>query len=119
MELPEGTAFASYVESGDAYVVAYTETPRAVRGRGFGAKLVRGMLDLIRRDGRKISPKCGFVAAHMRQHPETQDLLAGLSAPTVRASPPPVAPPPAPPAPGRQPVRIVEQALRRARTKDL
>ena len=34
------------------------------------------VLDCIRAEGRRITPRCGFVAAYMRRHPETQDLLA-------------------------------------------
>jgi predicted GNAT family acetyltransferase len=74
METPAGTAFANYHKDGDVLIVTHTETPRAVRGRGYGDLLVKGMLDIARAEGRKVKPLCSFVAAYMRRHPETEDL---------------------------------------------
>ena len=76
MDTPGGVAFASYRKSGDVFVVNHTETPLAVRGRGYGDVLVKGVLDAIRAEGGQITPLCSFVAIYMRRHPETQDLLA-------------------------------------------
>lgn len=76
MPLDGGVAYAVYREAGDRLIVTHTETPAALRGRGHGEALVKGMLDCIRAEGRRITPRCGFVAAYMRRHPETQDLLA-------------------------------------------
>ena len=42
-------------------IITHTETPRALRGRGFASELVKGALDLIRADGRKVIAGCGFV----------------------------------------------------------
>ncbi|MET0605227.1 MAG: GNAT family N-acetyltransferase [Beijerinckiaceae bacterium] len=76
MDLPEGTAFANYIERDGVFIVTHTETPRAIRGRGFGAIFVRGMLDLISAEKRTITPMCSFVADYMRRHPDTQELIA-------------------------------------------
>ncbi|HVC29433.1 MAG TPA: N-acetyltransferase [Gammaproteobacteria bacterium] len=38
--------------------------------------LAHGVLDIARGNGDKVIPKCPFVAANMRHHKETQDLLA-------------------------------------------
>ncbi|WP_183239663.1 N-acetyltransferase [Bradyrhizobium sp. cir1] len=38
--------------------------------------LVKGALDLIRRDGRKLIAGCGFVVDYLDKHPEDADLVA-------------------------------------------
>ena len=59
-----------------AVIITHTETPPALRGRGIGSELVKGALDLIRRDGRKVIAGCGFVADYLDRHPENADLVA-------------------------------------------
>lgn len=75
MDVEGGVAFAAYRADEAVVVVSHTEVPAALHGRGLGSKLVRGMLDLIRASNRKVVPRCGFVAAFIRAHPEYQDLV--------------------------------------------
>jgi uncharacterized protein len=73
----EGTiAFANYRLAPKAVIITHTETPRALRGRGIGSELVKGALELIRRDGRKVIAGCGFVVDYLDRHPEDADLVA-------------------------------------------
>jgi uncharacterized protein len=73
----EGTvAFANYRLTPQAVIITHTETPRALRGRGIASELVKGALDLIRADGRKVIAGCGFVVDYLRQHPEYADIAA-------------------------------------------
>jgi predicted GNAT family acetyltransferase len=69
-------AFANYRLTPQAVIITHTETPRALRGRGIASKLVKGALDLIRADGRKVIAGCGFVVDYPRKHPEFADLVA-------------------------------------------
>jgi predicted GNAT family acetyltransferase len=69
-------AFANYRATPQAVIITHTETPLALRGRGIGAELVKGALELIRADGRKVMAGCSFVADYLREHPETHDLVA-------------------------------------------
>ena len=69
-------AFANYHLTPQAVIITHTETPRALRGRGIASELVRGALELIRADGRKVIAGCGFVADYLRKHPEFADLAA-------------------------------------------
>lgn len=69
-------AFANYRLTPAAVIITHTETPRALRGRGIASELVKGALELIRRDGRKVIPGCGFVVDYLDRHPEDADLLA-------------------------------------------
>jgi len=67
----DGTvAFANYRVTPAAVVITHTETPRALRGRGIASELVKGALELIRADGRKVIPACGFVVDYLRKNPE-------------------------------------------------
>ena len=54
----------------------HTEVPDAVSGKGFGSELARGLLEKIRERGEKVVPRCPFLAAYIRKHPEFQDLVA-------------------------------------------
>jgi predicted GNAT family acetyltransferase len=69
-------AFANYRLTTSAVIITHTETPRALRGRGIASELVKGALDLIRRDGRKVIAGCGFVVDYLERHPEDADLIA-------------------------------------------
>jgi predicted GNAT family acetyltransferase len=70
-----GLAIANYRRDDRSITITHTEVPRAVEGRGVGSALVKGMLDEIRREGRKVVPRCSFVAAYISRHPEYRDLL--------------------------------------------
>jgi hypothetical protein len=73
----EGTvAFANYRLTPSAVIITHTATPRARRGRGVASELVKGTLELIRADGRKVVAGCSFVVDYLEKHPETADLQA-------------------------------------------
>lgn len=67
-------AFANYRLTPSAVIITHTETPPNLRGRGIGSELVRGALELIRSDGRKVVAGCSFVADYLGAHPEYADL---------------------------------------------
>jgi hypothetical protein len=69
-------AFANYRLTPQAVIITHTETPAPLRGRGIAADLVKGALDLIRADGRKVIAGCSYVVDYMERHPEYQDLAA-------------------------------------------
>lgn len=76
LDVEDAVAFANYRLTPQAVVITHTETPRALRGRGVASELVKGALDLIRADGRKVIAGCGFVVDYLRKHPEFADLVA-------------------------------------------
>lgn len=76
LDVGSEVAFASYRLTPSAVIITHTETPRALRGRGIGSELVKGALELIRGDGRKVIAGCGFVVDYLERHPEDADLLA-------------------------------------------
>jgi predicted GNAT family acetyltransferase len=75
LQTPAGLAIANYQRDDRSITITHTEVPRAVEGRGVGSRLVRGMLDQIRKEGRKVIPRCSFVAAYISRHPEYRNLL--------------------------------------------
>ena len=76
MDVDGAVAFANYRLTPQAVIITHTETPRALRGRGIGSELVKGALDQIRADGRKVIAGCGFVVDYLYKHPEFADLSA-------------------------------------------
>src|SRR5579864_2312510 len=68
--------FIDYYRLGAVRVLTHAEVPRALRGRGMGARLTAATLDLIRAQGGRVVPSCPYIALFMRRHPEYDDLLA-------------------------------------------
>jgi predicted GNAT family acetyltransferase len=74
LDVEGSVAFANYRVTPSAVIITHTETPRALRGGGIASELVRGALELIRADGRKVIAGCGFVVDYLRRNPEFADL---------------------------------------------
>lgn len=66
---------AAYRRSGGVVVFTHTETADGYEGQGVGSALVRGALDEVRRQGRRVVPRCPFVKSYIDRHPEYADLL--------------------------------------------
>jgi len=75
LAVPGGVAFATYRRSPGVVTVLHTEVPEALSGHGVGSALARGLLDIVRARGEKVVPRCPFLAAFMRKHPEYEDLV--------------------------------------------
>ena len=69
-------AVAAYTLDGDRIAFTHTEVPKTLEGRGVGSALIAAALAAARERGLKVVPLCSFVAAYMKRHPETADLLA-------------------------------------------
>jgi uncharacterized protein len=72
----DAIAFVEYQRAGDWIVLIHTEVPEALSGQGVGTKLVGGVLDTLRSQGRKVVAQCEFVSAFIRRHPGYQSLEA-------------------------------------------
>jgi uncharacterized protein len=75
LDIEGNIAFANYLVTPAAVVLTHTETPPALRGRGIASDLVKGAIELIRADGRKVRAGCSFVADYLERHPEHADIL--------------------------------------------
>jgi uncharacterized protein len=68
-------AFASYRRDGDVLTINHTEVPVHLRGRGIAARLVKGVLDIARAEKLTVVPRCSYVSAYIKRHPDYGDLL--------------------------------------------
>ena len=69
------TAFLDYAREGRRVVLVHTEVPPELEGRGYGTRLVRGVLDRARASGEKVVPRCAFVKAFLERHPDYADVV--------------------------------------------
>lgn len=67
---------ADYFVDEDVVTVPHVETTPAYRGRGFAAVLMDGVVESVRANGQTIRPICPYAAAHLRDRPDTHDLVA-------------------------------------------
>lgn len=81
MTLDEGkTAFIQYTETAEGVVeLMHTEVPEEFEGRGIGSRLVRGTIEIVQRENRKIVPTCPFIGVYLQRHPEYQSSVASNS----------------------------------------
>lgn len=65
----------TFAPSGSTLDLLHTEIDPTLEGRGWGTLLVEQALADIRRRGEQVLPHCPFVAAYLRTHPESVDLV--------------------------------------------
>lgn len=68
-------ALCSYRLQGNVAVFHHTEVPWQLQGQGVADALVRAALAWARQQRLRVRPTCSYVAAWMRRHPESHDLL--------------------------------------------
>jgi len=68
--------FAEYTPRGDVVCLTHTEIDAGHEGMGFGSQLATLTLDRLREDGRRVVPRCAFIAGYIERHPEYRELLA-------------------------------------------
>ena len=65
-----GLAVLDYRIAGDTIFLLHVEVPASEQGRGIASRLSQAALKFSRDRGLKVVPRCPFVAAYMRRHPE-------------------------------------------------
>jgi predicted GNAT family acetyltransferase len=70
--------FADYREQPGAVVLPHTVVEPGHEGQGLGGQLARFALDDIRASGRKVLPRCSFIAAWIQRHPDYADMVLAL-----------------------------------------
>ena len=69
------TAVSEYRRRNGTIVFTHTEVPLQLEGQGIGNTLARAALDYARSEGLRVVPRCRFIAAYIKRHPEFQDLV--------------------------------------------
>lgn len=70
------TAFAEYRIEGDVVTFTHTVVPKELEGRGVASRLIAYALNDVKARGLKVVPRCPFVAAYVKKHPEWEAILA-------------------------------------------
>jgi predicted GNAT family acetyltransferase len=78
MPLGDGAIAVAYYKVEDGRVVLlHTEVPQELSGMGYGSRLAHGVFEALRRDGKRVIPKCLFMSSYAARHPEYGALLDG------------------------------------------
>jgi hypothetical protein len=67
---------ADYHRAGDTLFVTHTQVPPMLEGRGIAAAIVRAVFDHAAAHGLRVAPRCSYVHAWVRRHPEFADRVA-------------------------------------------
>jgi predicted GNAT family acetyltransferase len=71
--------FIDYVVKPGRIALVHTEVLPTHRGQGIGELLARFALDDARRRGLRVIASCPYVRAYVEGHPETHDIVVGMS----------------------------------------
>jgi len=78
VEACDGVGELTYSRLSPTKIIAdHTGVDDSLRGTGVAKALVERLVADARRDGFKIVPRCSFVIAQFRRHPEWSDLMDG------------------------------------------
>jgi hypothetical protein len=75
IDLDGKIALIDYSEQNGVVAMTHTEVPTEFEGKGVGSQLVKGALEIVKTDGKRVRPLCTFVAAYIKRHPEYESLV--------------------------------------------
>lgn len=64
-----------YIPLPEKIIATHTEVGEEHEGKGIGSTLVGEMVDKLRADGRRLQPRCPYVAEWLRRHPDQADVV--------------------------------------------
>jgi len=73
------TAELTWRANGPVRIADHTYVPDELRGQGIAMQLVEALIADARAKGFTIEPRCSYVEAAFRRHPEWADVRAGGS----------------------------------------
>lgn len=74
--LEAGEIIYEEVVAENLLIIKHTYTHDGFQGQGVGKKLLQGMIDKARQEGKKIRPVCEFAKAVMEKNDSYHDVLA-------------------------------------------
>lgn len=75
LDAPEGESFADYRDANGVRQILHVETAPEAQGRGYAAKLMDGIVEDARANGRKITPFCSYARAYFARNKSAEDVL--------------------------------------------
>jgi predicted GNAT family acetyltransferase len=82
------TAFLSYRQFPDRFVLVHTEVPPPIEGKGIAGRLLATALDFARAAHLRVVPLCPYVTSFIRKHPEYLDMVSEEDRPQILAADP-------------------------------
>jgi predicted GNAT family acetyltransferase len=76
-EIDGASAELTWTANGPVRVADHTYVPNELRGQGVAMQLVEALVADARANGFTIEPRCSYVEAAFRRHPEWADVRAG------------------------------------------
>jgi uncharacterized protein len=74
VHIGEQIAVSNYQLQGKTITFFHVGVPHELEGQGIGSILAKAGLEYAREKSYKVIAACTFVAAHIRRHPEYQEL---------------------------------------------
>lgn len=68
--------FGNYRRQGDVLAITHVEAPVDLRGTGAAGRFMEGLMQVMRQQGQKVLPLCGYARAWLARHREYSDLVA-------------------------------------------
>jgi predicted GNAT family acetyltransferase len=75
VRIGDEVAVLEYARDPGQITLIHTGVPQALEGHGIAGKLAKTALDAARAQGITVIPRCRYVAAYIRRHPEYLDLV--------------------------------------------
>lgn len=79
-------AILTYERDDNRITLLHTEVPPALEGRGIAGMLARTALEAARAGGLEVVPRCSYVAAYIRRHPEYMPLVSDANQASLLAN---------------------------------
>lgn len=83
IDLEGAVATLEYTRGPSVLVLAHTEIPEQLSGRGLAGRLAHHAMATARSDGLKVEPVCPFMIGWLDRHTEYADLVAGPAGPAA------------------------------------
>ena len=75
IEIDGQVALLAYFRRGDSIIYPHTLVPEELEGHGLAGRLARHALEYAREHHLTVVPRCPYVRAYLREHPEYADLV--------------------------------------------
>jgi predicted GNAT family acetyltransferase len=72
----EYVAVIDYLRKDGDIAFIHTGVPEALSGQGLAGKMANVALEYAKSEGLSVLPRCPFVRAYIRRHPEYQELVS-------------------------------------------